>query len=176
MAETGDEFWYPTVADLLDVHEDVVAEYDASEPGVRDEDQLEFTLEYVEWGHFGDVPESVHEKGFHLLRLLAATHPFVDGNKRTALNATSVFLAANGYRFDYGDEVRLMLKLLGVREDLLDESGVVEYLSERTTAEPTAGPDDPVAGSDDPFPETLLRTARRDRDEHRDVYDALADE
>ncbi|WP_135829386.1 type II toxin-antitoxin system death-on-curing family toxin [Halorussus halobius] len=169
MAEPDDGFWYPTVTDLLDIHEDIVAEYDTSEPGVRDEDQLAFALEYVEWGHFGDVPDSVHEKGFHLLRLLAATHPFVDANKRTSLNATTVFLAANGHRFDYGDDVRLLLKLLGVREGLLDESGVVEYLAERTTAEP-------VEGSGDAFPETLRATARRDREEHRDVYDALADE
>ena len=169
MADTGEECWYPTVADLLAIHEDIVAEYDASDPGVRDESQLEFTLEYVEWGHFGDVPESVHEKGFHLLRLLAVTHPFVDGNKRTALNATAVFLAANGYRFDYGHEVRLMLKLLGVREDVLDEAGMVGYLSERTTT-------DPVTESDDPFRTTPCRTARTDREEHRDVYDALAEE
>jgi death-on-curing protein len=164
-----EECWYPAVADLLALHDEIISEYEDSEPGVRDEDQVQFALESIEWGHFGDVPESTHEKAYHLLRLLTANHPFVDGNKRTALNATTVFFAVNGLRFDYGDDVRTMLKLLGIRENLLDASAAVEYLSERTTVEPSGE-------SEDPSRESILRIACQDRDEHRDIYDALADE
>ncbi len=36
--------------------------------------------------------ESLHEKAFQLLRLIAANYSFVDGNKRTALHVDPNFL------------------------------------------------------------------------------------
>ncbi|WP_373189547.1 Fic family protein [Halolamina sp.] len=47
---------------------------------------MDFVLDYIEAGSFGEAPEGIHETAFHLLRLLVANHPFVDANKRTALN------------------------------------------------------------------------------------------
>ncbi|WP_135824033.1 type II toxin-antitoxin system death-on-curing family toxin [Halorussus ruber] len=163
------ENWYPSTEDVLAVHDGILTEYPDSERGVRTERQVQFALDFIEHGYFGEVPESVHEKAFHLLRLVVANHPFVDGNKRTALNTTSVFLAVNGYRFDYGDDVRAMLKLFGVREDLLAENATVEYLSELTAVESRRG------FSDTPE-DRLLEIAQNDRDAHREIYDALADE
>jgi death-on-curing protein len=71
---------------------------------------VEFALNYIEKGSFDTVPETIHEKAFHLLRLLVANHPFVDANKRTALNTAVVFYFLNGYRFEYDDEIRSILK------------------------------------------------------------------
>jgi len=180
---TPDDRWHPTVPDLLALHEEIVAEHDESEPGVRDEAGVEFAVERFAWGQAGDDPASLHEAAVDLLRLLAANHPFVDGNKRTALNATAVFLAANGHRFDYGHDVRVILKLLGVREDLLDRTAAAEYVDARTTADPPAASDENslAASADsgafgDPSRETLLEISRRDRERHREVYDALAEE
>lgn len=56
----------------------------------------------------------------------------MDGNKRTALNSTIVFYAMNHYRLTYGEDVRAMLKLLSVRESLINKSVAIEYLSEQT--------------------------------------------
>jgi death-on-curing protein len=78
------------------------------------------------------VPETIHEKAFHLLRLLVANHPFVDGNKRTALNTTTVFYLLNGYRFDYDDEIRDILKQFGTDGTAVDEEYVLEYLQNCT--------------------------------------------
>ncbi|WP_112235699.1 type II toxin-antitoxin system death-on-curing family toxin [Kocuria sp. BT304] len=41
---------------------------------------------------------SLADKAAALLVGLSRNHPFVDGNKRTAIGAVSVFLLANGYR------------------------------------------------------------------------------
>lgn len=84
----ADPFWYPTVDDVLDIHDDIVSEYPDTSSGVHSRGDVEFALEYVSEGSFGEGPETIHEKAFHLLRLLVANHPFVDGNKRTALNTT----------------------------------------------------------------------------------------
>ena len=86
-----DSFWYPSVEDILDIHEDIVSEYPDTSSGIRSRGDVEFALEYISEGGFGSVPEMIHESAFHLLRLLVANHPFVDGNKRTALNTVVVF-------------------------------------------------------------------------------------
>lgn len=132
MAESNDEFWYPTVEEIVAIHDSIIEENQDSEPGIRNREQIEFVIDYIEHGHFGNVPNTVHEKAFHLMRLLASNHWFVDGNKRTALNTTIVFYAMNGYRLGYGEDVRSMLKLFSVREDLLNESATINYLNERT--------------------------------------------
>jgi len=56
----------------------------------------------------------------------------VDGNKRTALNATAVFYLLNGYRFDYNDEIREILKQFGTDEATVNEDHVLEYLRTKT--------------------------------------------
>ncbi|UIP00365.1 Fic family protein [Halobaculum sp. CBA1158] len=87
----GGSLWYPSVADVLAIHEDIVAEYPTTPSGVRDRGDIEFVLTYIEEGYFDAAPDSIHEKAYHLMRLLVATHPFVDANKRTALNTVVVF-------------------------------------------------------------------------------------
>lgn len=128
-----DSCWYPSVEDVLDIHEDIVSEYSDTSSGVQSRGDIEFTLEYVSEGSFGSVPETIHEKAFNLLRLLVANHPFVDGNKRTALNTTTVFYLLNGRRFEYDDEIREILAEFGTDEKAADEDDVLEYLRAHTT-------------------------------------------
>lgn len=125
--------WYPSADDALDINEDIVSEYPDTSPGIQNRGDIEFALEYVSEGSFGSVPESVHEKAFHLLRLLVANHPFVDGNKRTALNTTTVFYLLNGHRFTYNGEIREILKQFGTDEKTVDEDHVIDYLRTQTT-------------------------------------------
>lgn len=120
--------WYPSVEDVLDINEDIVSEYPDTSPGVRNRGDIQFALDYVEEGSFGSVPETIHEKAFHLLRLLVANHPFVDGNKRTALNTVSVFYRLNGYRLDYDGEIVDILKRFGTDEATVDEERILAYL------------------------------------------------
>ncbi|WP_336035366.1 type II toxin-antitoxin system death-on-curing family toxin [Halobacterium yunchengense] len=135
----GDSLWDPSVEDVLAVHEDIVAEYPDTPSGVRDRSDVEFALAYIEEGHFGAAPESIHEKAYHLLRLLVANHPFADANKRTALNTVAVFDFLNGYRFAYDEEIRTILKQFGSDERRVDEPAVVEYLRTHTEELDLAG-------------------------------------
>lgn len=72
--------------------------------------------------------KKIYKTSFHLLRLLVATHLFVDANKRTALNTSVVFSFLNGYRFEYDSEIRSILKQFGSDEGTVDEAETVEYL------------------------------------------------
>ena len=122
-----DEFVYPSVEMILDLHTQIVTESDLTEPGVRSEDTIESALQYVSEGFFGEVPDSLHQKAVRLMRLLVADHPFVDGNKRTALRTGVVFYMLNGYRFEYGDEIRALLHRFATDEAEVDTETVVIY-------------------------------------------------
>lgn len=123
----SEALWYPSVDDVLAIHENIVAEYPKTEPGVRARGAIEFTIDYVESGRFDDVPDTIHGKAFHVLRLLAANHPFVDGNKRTALNTVAVFYFLNGFRFSYDEEIEDILKGIASDEAEVERKEVLEY-------------------------------------------------
>lgn len=128
----SESLWYPSVDDILAIHEDIVSEYSDTSAGVQNQGDIEFALEYIESGSFGSVPETLHEKAFHLLRLLVANHPFVDGNKRTALNTVVVFYFLNGYAFEYDAEVREILKAFGTDQRAVDTDETITYLKSNT--------------------------------------------
>lgn len=108
----------------LALHDESIARFGGS-PGVRDEGLLESALErprnLYAYGNEIHVPRLAASYGFGLAR----NHPFVDGNKRTALLAIAVFTAINGLRFDpdQADEVRTITALAAgeVSEEALTE-------------------------------------------------------
>jgi death-on-curing protein len=122
-----DGFVYPSVELILDLHDQIVAEGDTTEPGVRSEPAIASAIQYSSEGFFGEVPETIHDKAIHLMRLLVADHPFVDGNKRTALRTVAVFHMLNGYTFDYGDEIRALLHRFATDEAAVDTDTAVIY-------------------------------------------------
>ena len=124
--------WYPSVEDVLAIHDDIVEEYSETQGGVRSRGDIEFALDHIAGESGATAPETIHEKAFHLLRLLVANHPFVDANKRTALNTTAVFYFLNGYRLEYDDEIRSVLSQLGTDEAAVDQAAVDSYLRTHT--------------------------------------------
>ena len=132
MDEESEPISYLSAADIRDIHELIVESDAETAAGVSSPGDIEYTVEHIQEGHFGHVPESLHEKAFQLLRLIAANHPFVDGNKRTALMSTRIFYALNGRRFDYDREIKEILKSLATDESSVNEDDVIEYLREYT--------------------------------------------
>ncbi|MFB9811971.1 type II toxin-antitoxin system death-on-curing family toxin [Haloarcula sebkhae] len=122
-----DDLVYPSVELIVEIHDQIVAEGDITESGVRSEDAIASALQYVSEGFFGEVPETIHQKAVHLMRLLVSDHPFVDGNKRTALRTVVVFYMINGYTFDYGDEVRALLHRFATGDTTVDVGTAVIY-------------------------------------------------
>lgn len=83
---------YLTVVEVLCIHADQIESYGGSS-GVRDHGQLESALFRPQSGYCADVLAEAAA----LWESLAQNHPFVDGNKRTAVAATVTFLGLNGY-------------------------------------------------------------------------------
>jgi death-on-curing protein len=122
-----DEVAYPSGELILDLHTQIVSEGDNTEPGVRSEDAVESVLQYVSEGFFGEVPQTIHQKAVQLMRLLIVEHPFVDGNKRTALRTVVVFYMMNGYAFEYGEEIRALVRRFAINEAAVDAETAVIY-------------------------------------------------
>lgn len=128
-----DDLYYPTVDSILTIHEDIVREDQETEPGVRSPEVIESALTYISVGYFGEAPRSIHAKAAHLLRLLVAEHPFVDANKRTALNTVVVFYDLNGYEFNYDDRrIRIILKRFASDEGAVEMEEVIAYCRDCT--------------------------------------------
>lgn len=93
----NDDPIFLTVGDVLALHIDQIREFGGAE-GLRDEGGSESAVaqasatyggKYLHSGPF----EMAAAYAFHI----AENHPFIDGNKRAALNAAIVFLGLNGF-------------------------------------------------------------------------------
>lgn len=130
-----DDETLPTLEEILTIHADIVASDPQTDPGVRNEDAIESALQYISEGYFGESPDTIHKQAAHLMRLLVSEHPFVDGNKRTALNTVVVFYELNGYTLEYEDEpIRKILTEFAIDAEAVSIPFVVTYL--RDQAEP----------------------------------------
>ena len=85
-----------TLAEVIEVHTDQITRY-GGQDGVRDFGLLESALAQPEASFSGawlhrDLHHMAAAYAFHLCQ----NHPFIDGNKRTALACALVFLELNG--------------------------------------------------------------------------------
>lgn len=80
-----------TIADVIAIHADQIERYGGAF-GLRDAGLLEAALFRPQTGYYADIIEEAAA----LWESLAQSHPFVDGNKRTAFASTYTFLAING--------------------------------------------------------------------------------
>ncbi len=82
---------YLTVVEVLTIHSVLIDEFGGSD-GVRDLGALEAAVFRPQTGYYED---SIAEAAA-LFESLIQNHPFIDGNKRTALGAMDVHLRMNG--------------------------------------------------------------------------------
>ena len=66
---------------------------------VRDLGLLEAAVARPQSGYYADLLEEASA----LFESLSQNHPFLDGNKKTAITATAVFLRLNGYKLLFQD-------------------------------------------------------------------------
>lgn len=84
-----------TLDEILALHHDQFRRYGGT-PGVRDRGLLSSALGTVSATYGGEfLHQGLHEMAAAYLYHIAGNHPFVDGNKRTALAAALLFLWMN---------------------------------------------------------------------------------
>jgi death on curing protein len=90
---------YLTVVEILAIHALLIEEFGGTD-GVRDFGALESAVFRPQTGYYDDAIAEAAA----LLESLVQNHPFLDGNKRTAVAAADVHLRMNGLELG-GDSV-----------------------------------------------------------------------
>ncbi len=95
MKATPDDCVHLTVEIVLEIHSEALKNFGGS-PGIRDEGLLTSAVFAPQSTFGGKSPfADIVEVAAAYLFYLCGNHPFVDGNKRTALAAAIVFLRLN---------------------------------------------------------------------------------
>jgi len=89
---------YLTPEQVLFIHHRIIEETGGSH-GIRDISLLQSAVARPESSFDGkDLYTDLVTKAASLMHSIIKNHPFVDGNKRTAITSASIFLLRNGFR------------------------------------------------------------------------------
>ena len=118
--------------EVLSLHEDQIRRYGGS-GGVRDLGLLESAIGTVT-ATFGGffLHETLFEMAAAYLFHICRNHPFIDGNKRTAVAAALTFLEMNGIEIDAG-EADFYNLVIGVAEGKVTKAAVAVFFEEHAT-------------------------------------------
>lgn len=123
---------YLSLEEILRLHFQVIADYGGSH-GVRDENRLKSVVVAPQQTVFGQEQyPGVHLRAAVFMRNIIADHPFVDGNKRTAVTVAAVFLLRNKYSLTCMPK-QLEDFAVSVAVDHLDIPGIAAWLQENSS-------------------------------------------
>ncbi|HSG28016.1 MAG TPA: type II toxin-antitoxin system death-on-curing family toxin [Candidatus Krumholzibacterium sp.] len=121
--------WIPDAA-VRAMHAELLAEH-GGRPGIRDEGLLSSALGRPRnrraYGPSASLFDIAAAYGFGIVK----NHPFIDGNKRSALAVMYVFLEINGYRLD-APEVEATDIILRLAAGKLGEKDLAGWLQENS--------------------------------------------
>lgn len=101
---------YLSVQEIIVINTEAVRRFGGTY-GIRDAGALEAAVGRPQTGYYKDIVEEAAA----LFESLSQNHPFIDGNKRTAITATAVFLMTNGYKLSF-DESEMYTWLMHLYE------------------------------------------------------------
>lgn len=113
---------YLTEENILFIHSILISETGGSH-GVRDHGAIAALVNLPKQMAFGkELYPSIFLKAAIYIRNIITVHPFFDGNKRTGMTASAVFMEDNGYKIiaKQGDIEAYALKVISDRETLED--------------------------------------------------------
>ena len=110
---------------VLAIHEALLSAHGGRQ-GLLDEGKLEGALARPQNLFAYETPD-VFQLAAAYARGLTQDHPFLDGNKRTALTIAGVFLELNGFRLE-APEAEAVTTMLALSTGDLDEAGFAEWL------------------------------------------------
>ncbi len=115
-----------SAVDLHNINEEVTQRVSM----VRDHQVLQATVKRPYLILFGEEQfPTIIDKASATLYGIAAHHVFGDGNKRTAIRATELFLEANGYRMTWEQEI-VREYVLKIAQGHIEIEEVAEWLAQ----------------------------------------------
>lgn len=120
--------WVPRV--VVDaVHSDQLREH-GGVPGVRDENALEAALARPQNKHAYEIDSDLATLAAAYAFGIAKSHPFNDGNKRTAFLCAVIFLGLNGKDLD-ATEAEVVQAITALAAGSLSEVALAKWMRER---------------------------------------------
>jgi death-on-curing protein len=120
-----------TVSEVIEIHDQEIASAGGLS-GVRDLNALDSALGAPQASYSGQFLMDIFEMAATYLNSIAINHPFLDGNKRTALASSLTFLFMNGYAIDELYDEELADKTLELVTGKITKSDLAEYLKSRS--------------------------------------------
>jgi len=128
MKRAGAEPKWLTKRMVLAIHDEAVAMFGGT-AGIRDEGLLESALDRAQNRHAYEAEATPFDFAASLCHGICKNHPFLDGNKRTALLAGRAFLFLNGHGFE-PREVDEVENMVAVASGVMDEAGLAAWFRE----------------------------------------------
>jgi len=111
-----------TVEKIIEIHDEIILKFDGSH-GVLSESTLHFMVFRV------NKIEDFFRKAATVLHAIGSQHPFVDGNKRTALVVAENVLGQRGY-YIAADEENIVEFMLAVASYKLEPDTIERWLKD----------------------------------------------
>jgi death-on-curing protein len=123
-----------TLDEALSLHAEQIRLFGGS-PGIRDVGLLHSALSSAAATFDGALlHETIFAMAATILYGICRNHPFIDGNKRTAVAAALTFLELNGVEV-VADEDPFYDLVIGVAEGRVSKASVTVFLEEHATSE-----------------------------------------
>lgn len=116
--------------DILFIHRKEIKLSD-SEPNIRDEDGIKACVDAPQATFGGDYLQDIFGMAASYLTCLVIRHPFVDGNKRTALASALTFLYLNGYSVKEESDLELAQLVLDYLAKKKSKEDVIEHFKSK---------------------------------------------
>ncbi|MFL6245742.1 MAG: type II toxin-antitoxin system death-on-curing family toxin [Thermoanaerobaculia bacterium] len=121
-----------TLEEVLAIHENRIRKYGGSS-GLRDLGLLQSALGSVEATFGGEfLNETLLEMAAAYLYSICRNHPFIDGNKRSALACALAFLRLNGVKI-ISDQEDLYGLVIGVAEGRVSKAAIAVFFEQRVS-------------------------------------------
>jgi death on curing protein len=120
-----------TVAEVLEIHHQEIAAAGGAS-GLRDMTALESALGAPQASLAGRYLMDIFEMAATYVNSIAFNHPFVDGNKRTALATCLTFLFMNGYEIEETSDEELANRTLDLLARRITKADLARHLESRS--------------------------------------------
>ena len=118
-----------TTEDILFIHEQEMQKA-GGDPGIRQEEYVQDCADAPKASFDGEYLNDLFEMAASYIICLTIRHPFVDGNKRTALASALTFLYLNGYEVEESHDLELADLVLDFLTKDISKEEVAKYLKE----------------------------------------------
>jgi death-on-curing protein len=125
-------FTFLTLEELLYIHqaETSLVSHDSN---IRDLSLLKSAVENTKLIYANGYVTDVFELAASYIKSIVNNHPFIDGNKRTALAAAMVFLEYNGFIIKEESEEELADQILDYINKEISQEDLAEHLTKNST-------------------------------------------